>query len=338
MSDPNVINSPNMGLPVPVPGADIGPIWAQNINNSLGIVDSHNHSAGNGVPIGPSGMNINFDLPMNDNSLTNVNSVQFFQGVLSSIPTLYTSGVDLIYDDGNGIVIPLTSGGQIAGASGNFSGVGGTVTASYSGGTFAFRSNTNVAGNLDGASVLLRNTSVSSLALTLSPPTLGSAFSFTLPNLPGIASSLFGLSTSGAAVVGNPISYDSVGSGMTSVGANSILSNFNAASLTYSPSFSVNTGSASSIVFHNANYYQIGKLVFINIWVEWTQSGGAAGSATIGLPFSTTILPIAVAAGNNVYGTGNPIGTSTTITFGRNDGFGFNGDSNIFVSFCYLVG
>ena len=73
----DVILSPNMNLPVPVVGQDPGPDWANNINASLGILDQHDHSNGEGVPVTPAGLNINTDLPINGNNLTLVNSVRF---------------------------------------------------------------------------------------------------------------------------------------------------------------------------------------------------------------------------------------------------------------------
>ena len=48
---PNTLPSPYMGMPVPVPGVDPGPDWAQNIVASLGIADAHDHSTGKGAPI-----------------------------------------------------------------------------------------------------------------------------------------------------------------------------------------------------------------------------------------------------------------------------------------------
>lgn len=47
----NTTTSPNMGMPVPVVGTDPGPDWANNINACLSIIDSHNHSTGQGAPV-----------------------------------------------------------------------------------------------------------------------------------------------------------------------------------------------------------------------------------------------------------------------------------------------
>ena len=81
MSD--VINSPNMNLPVPIVGQDPGPDWANNYNSCLSVVDGHNHSSGSGVQITQSGINLiaaatTFDsLGFNTSNATDLRSVRF---------------------------------------------------------------------------------------------------------------------------------------------------------------------------------------------------------------------------------------------------------------------
>ena len=74
----NTTISPNMGLPVPVVGTDPGPDWANNINACLSVIDQHNHTSGQGVPIPSAGLNINSDLPFNNNNGISYRSVRFF--------------------------------------------------------------------------------------------------------------------------------------------------------------------------------------------------------------------------------------------------------------------
>jgi len=50
--------SPNMNLPIPGVGQTLGPTWATDLNNSLTLVDQHNHTAGYGVPIPPAGLKV----------------------------------------------------------------------------------------------------------------------------------------------------------------------------------------------------------------------------------------------------------------------------------------
>ncbi len=64
----NVI-SPNMTLPVPVVGTSLGSQYAYDVNNCMGLIDSHDHSFGKGVQITPNGLNISTDLPINNNNV-----------------------------------------------------------------------------------------------------------------------------------------------------------------------------------------------------------------------------------------------------------------------------
>lgn len=190
---PNSTISPNMGLTIPTVAVDPGPDWANNINASLGVIDSHNHTPGNGVQITPSGLNINADLSMQGNDLTVARTVRFSPqvatlSVVSDIGCIYEVGLDLYYNDGNGTAIRLTQNGAIAGTPGSISGLVSPASASYSpvSHTFVFQSAALTPANIDGASLILRNLSASSFGITLSPPNaLSSDYSITLPSLPG---------------------------------------------------------------------------------------------------------------------------------------------------------
>lgn len=174
-------------MPVPAVGLEIGPQWANDLNASLTILDSHNHSAGNGVPINPSGLDINTDFSFNSNSATNLKA-SVYAAVASFATTLaiYVIGKDLYYTDGDGNVVRITQGGAVTGASGTITGLpSGTAGAAFSGGTFTFTSASLTGANIDGASFILRNNSASSFGLTLNPPAaMGANFSLTLPSLP----------------------------------------------------------------------------------------------------------------------------------------------------------
>jgi len=69
--------SPNMSLIIPGVGNELGPTYASDINNSLSIIDGHNHTPGNGVQIPPAGLNINSNLPFLGNSATQLLSANF---------------------------------------------------------------------------------------------------------------------------------------------------------------------------------------------------------------------------------------------------------------------
>lgn len=188
----NTVSSPNMNLPVPVVGQEPGPQYATDINSCMSVIDAHNHSAGNGVPINPNGMNINIDLPMNSNNLTTARSVRFApQGApiagVADLGCIYESGVDLWYNDGSGNQVRITASGGLAGTPGSIANLTPPASATYVAGdeTFVWQSAANTAANLDAGSLILRNITSGSFGLTLSPPTLGSNYTIVLPTLPG---------------------------------------------------------------------------------------------------------------------------------------------------------
>ena len=185
-------SSPNMNLSIPSVGLEPGPQWAADINASLTIVDQHDHSPGYGVPVPPSGININSDLSFNNNNLIQARSLRMFPQVLTlsavnDIGCLYVTGVDLYYNDVSGNQIRITASGGITGTPGSIGGLTAPASATYVpfSSTFVWQSNVNTPANMDFASAILRNLTVSSFGLTLNPPTAMAAdFSITLPTLP----------------------------------------------------------------------------------------------------------------------------------------------------------
>lgn len=185
--------TPNMNLVLPTVGVQTGPQYATNLNNCLTTIDTHDHTTGYGVAIPSAGLNINADLPFSNNNLTTVRTVRFQSqsaalALASDIGCLYEVGADLYYNDGIGNQVRITQSGSVTGSTGTITGLpSGTASASYVAitGTFVFQSATNTPAYLDGASVLLRNYSANSNALTLSPPAaMASNYGITLPTLP----------------------------------------------------------------------------------------------------------------------------------------------------------
>lgn len=193
----NITISPNMSMPVPVPGVDPGPDWANNITACFSIVDSHNHTPGSGNQITPSALNINSDLSFLVNNAVSVRSIRFYpnpsalSGVLD-LGCIYEAGVDLYYNDGNGNQIRITQSGSVAGSSGTITGLpSGTASAAYSSlqGTFIFQQATSTAANLDAASYVLRYPgsypTPSGNYISLQAPTsLSTGYALTMPALP----------------------------------------------------------------------------------------------------------------------------------------------------------
>lgn len=190
------INSANMTLPVPVVGSDPGPQYATDINSCLTIIDGHDHSTGSGVPINPTGLNINSDLTFNNNDAYSLRSVRFQTqasplALASDIGCLYESGVDLYYNDGLGNQIRITQSGGITGTPGSISNLTPPATANYVAGnqTFVWQSAVNTPANLDAGFIILRNNSAGSKGLTLQPPAaMASDYTITLPALPSTQS------------------------------------------------------------------------------------------------------------------------------------------------------
>lgn len=235
----NFYTSPNMQLTIPVPGVDPGPDWANNLNASLTVIDSHTHSPGSGVQITPSGIDINSDLTWNNtNNAINLRSLRFFpqgspiSGSGSDLGCLYESGVDLYFNDGAGNQIRITQSGSVAGASGTITGLpSGTASAAYASinGTFVFQQATSTAANLDVGSIAIRYpgsypTPSGNYIQLRAPSGLSSGYSITLPSLPAANNTLLTMSTSGvlsaAAAVDN--STLEISSGVLQVKASGI--------------------------------------------------------------------------------------------------------------------
>jgi microcystin-dependent protein len=186
----NTTLTPNMSLIVPTPGSDPGPDYANNQNQDLAILDSHNHSPGSGVQVTPSGLNINSNLPFNNNSVTGIFGVQFSAPASSNLlGFLYTNAqsgggiTDLFYNDGAGNVIALTKAGEVNATIASLPGE------SYSGGTFTWKqgSGSTVPANFDIGSITIRpNTAGTVNGVTVGPPSgISSAYNIFLPALAG---------------------------------------------------------------------------------------------------------------------------------------------------------
>lgn len=220
--------TPNMSLVVPTVGKESGPQWATDINSSLTIIDTHNHSSGSGVQITPSGININSDLTFGNYAATNVGSVQLYSNVspLAINGALYRSSADLYFTDGAGNQIRITQSGSVSGSAGTITGLpSGTASAAFTSGngSFVFQQSTSTGANLDVASVAIRYpgsypTPSGNYIQLQAPTSLASGYAITLPALPGSTSAL-NITTSG--IMGS-ITYDGIGSGMTSTGANAV--------------------------------------------------------------------------------------------------------------------
>lgn len=182
--------SPNMNLPVPVVGQEPGPQYATDVNNSLNIIDQHTHTSGSGVPITSNAIDINADLPINDQRLLLMKSATFtsqgspLTALSPDINAVYVSGVDLYYNDGNGNQVRITQGGNVTGSSGSITGLVAPASASYvvADETFVWQSDVNTPASMDFGAAILRNITANSKGITLQPPNaLAADYTLTLP-------------------------------------------------------------------------------------------------------------------------------------------------------------
>ena len=179
-------------------GAAAGPLYAQYVDNCFTIIDQHNHAAGSGVAINPSGININADLPFNSNNATLLRTTRYAvqtSPITSAAPdqgALYVATVsantELFYNDSSGNQVQITSGGVINATGSNIS--NGTARAQIDGAnelSVTFISSGSPA-NINAGSYLMGSAANGANTLTLQPPTLGANETLTFPTLPGALS------------------------------------------------------------------------------------------------------------------------------------------------------
>lgn len=215
--------SANMSMPIPGVGVTVGPQYASDVNASLTIVDTHNHSPGSGVQITPAGLNISSDLSFLSNNAIDIKSARFVPQTIplagiADIACIYFSGVDLFVNDALGNQIQITQSGGIAGTPGSIANLVAPASAQYVSGssTFIWQSNTNTPANMDFASAILRNLVANSKGLTLQPPNaMGADYALTLPSLP-IATAFLTIDAAGAITGSVPTSGGITGSNIAS--------------------------------------------------------------------------------------------------------------------------
>lgn len=223
MSDPNI--STNMSLPIPVTGTTPGPNWANDYNSCLTLIDAHDHSPGNGVQITPAGLNISSDLSFSNNSITTLLKASFSSqsGALSGTNFLSFVSGNLYVNDGSGNQIPITSGGGVAGSPGSIGSLSAPASATYVAGSklFQWQADSGKAAAMDNGAVTIRETNVASAKGVTLQSASGLASDYSLTLLSALPGSTQALNVTNAGVL-STISYDSIGSSMTSTGANAI--------------------------------------------------------------------------------------------------------------------
>lgn len=113
--------TPNMNLTIPVDHSPAdNDVWGSLLSTALGTgVDQHDHSAGKGVKITPSGLNINADLSFASHILRDALALDMTPvapGTVASLrAALYTSSSDnnLYFINPSGAAVQITSGSTI---------------------------------------------------------------------------------------------------------------------------------------------------------------------------------------------------------------------------------
>lgn len=131
----------NMKLVLPEIEVTLSPEWGQRINDALEQIDRHTHTHNSGVPITPSGIEIDENLNINSQGFDNVNySVSLSKFEDESINnSVHIIDGELYFKDGNGNNVQITSGGTLnAGAAGTVGGMTGESSVSYVGGSNSY--------------------------------------------------------------------------------------------------------------------------------------------------------------------------------------------------------
>lgn len=179
-----------MQLVVPGVGTEQGPTWAEDLNNSLGIIDLHDHSPGNGVKINPAGLDINADLSIQNNNIIDQRASTFLaqSALITDLNSIYDVNGDFYVNDGFGNQIRLTQSGSIAGASGSITGLVSPASATYVpfSQTFVWQADANKPATMDQGSIIIRKLVANSDGIKIAAPssllnTSSLAYTLTLP-------------------------------------------------------------------------------------------------------------------------------------------------------------
>jgi microcystin-dependent protein len=110
-------NTPNMNIVLPTPGADTG-VWGTEVNTGLGVVDTHDHTPGKGVPVPSTAISFVSDIDLNTQALSGATKLQMIdQGAaltgLTNKLALNAASGDLYYTNSSGVPVQITQGSSI---------------------------------------------------------------------------------------------------------------------------------------------------------------------------------------------------------------------------------
>jgi len=181
----------NMDLDLPVVGSTPGPTYATKLKEALETVDEHDHSSGKGVKIPASGLNIQTDLELNGNQLTETEAVEFTSqsATLSGNEKIYSVEGELYFNNDAGTPVKITSGSGLNLAStgtigGDYGGVGVNADVSYSdlSKVFSFTRESGVGAEVTCSDLNLQYPATGTAPVTIKPPNITSgSYDITLP-------------------------------------------------------------------------------------------------------------------------------------------------------------
>lgn len=219
------MTTPAMGLTLPVVGVTPGATAGTNIVDNFNIIDVHDHSSGKGVQVPAAGLNINAALSFGNQKAFNMSFLQLTSQVASPVgsndrPNVHVLNGDLYYTNASGTAVQITNAGSISGTSGSIGGLASPASAQFATNTFSWKADatTFAKQSFSDLQIYPFNSGATNF-LTLKVTNSVTTYTVTLPDAPPASTQPLGM-TSGGNILA--ITYDSIGSGMTSTGANAI--------------------------------------------------------------------------------------------------------------------
>lgn len=114
-----------MNLDLPVVTNTLGPEWATKLNAALDVVDAHDHTSGKGTQVPTAGLNINADLSINNNRVSDLLSTKYTSQAsalsgASNVNSVSVSSGNLYYTNASGIAVQLTDGNSVVSSPSTF--------------------------------------------------------------------------------------------------------------------------------------------------------------------------------------------------------------------------
>lgn len=199
---------PNISIILPSLGGDEG-IWDSEINAALTLIDAHDHTTGKGIKITPSAMNINADLAFGDYFISALGKVSFTAIAAPSTgsKSLFVSSADneLYWRTNAGTNVKLTSGttlntSLVGGIVGDYASVGAEVAYDDANDRYTFKQqSTKPWARIACGPVRIFefNTTETVYVELISPSTLASSYTITLPDAAPASAALLQMTSAG---------------------------------------------------------------------------------------------------------------------------------------------